>query len=61
MINLHYLPVHLQPFYKSFGFKKGSFPVSENYSKRAISLPIYPGLKEKEQKKIVKTLTKIIT
>ncbi len=60
MVNLHYLPIHLQPFYKNFGFKKGSFPVSEDYSKRAISLPIYPGLTEKDQKKIVKTLTKII-
>ena len=59
MINLHYLPVHLQPFYKKFGFKNGSFPVSENYAKQAISLPIYPGLTKVEQIKIVKILKKI--
>lgn len=61
MINLHYLPVHLQPFYKKFGFKSGSFPVSESYAKQAISLPIYPGLTKVEQIKIIKILKKIIS
>ena len=52
-VNLHYLPIHLQPFYRSLGFKKKQFPISEQYSESAISIPIYPNLKKKEQIKIV--------
>ena len=52
-VNLHYLPIHLQPFYRKFGFKKNQFPVSEEYSETAISIPIYPNLKKKEQIKII--------
>tara|TARA_B110000858_G_C17799339_1_gene474341 strand:- start:767 stop:1921 length:1155 start_codon:yes stop_codon:yes gene_type:complete len=60
-VNLHYLPVHLQPYYKSLGFKKGDFPISENYSLEAISLPLYYGLREDDQKKVVNQLKKIIS
>ena len=52
-VNLHYLPIHLQPFYRKFGFKKNQFPVAEEYSETAISIPIYPNLKKKEQIKII--------
>ena len=52
-VNLHYLPIHLQPFYRKFGFKKNQFPVAEEYGKTAISIPIYPNLKRKEQFKII--------
>ena len=52
-VNLHYLPIHLQPFYRKFGFKKNQFPVSEEYSETAISIPVYPNLKRKEQIKII--------
>ena len=52
-VNLHYLPIHLQPFYRKFGFKKKQFPIAEKYSETAISIPIYPNLKKKEQIKII--------
>lgn len=52
-VNLHYLPIHLQPFYRKFGFRKNQFPVSEEYSETAISIPVYPNLKRKEQIKII--------
>ena len=52
-VNLHYLPIHLQPFYRKFGFKKNEFPAAEEYSKTAISIPVYPDLKKKEQIKII--------
>ena len=52
-VNLHYLPIHLQPFYKKFGFKRNQFPVAEEYSETAISIPIYPNLKRREQTKII--------
>jgi len=52
-VNLHYLPIHLHPFYRKFGFKKNQFPISEEYSKTAVSIPIYPSLKKSEQIKII--------
>jgi len=51
-VNLHYIPVHLHPYYRKLGFKAGNFPESEKHAKTAISLPIYPNLKIKEVKKI---------
>ena len=53
LVNLHYLPIHLQPFYRKFGFRKKQFPVAEEYSRSAISIPIYPNLKKKDQIKII--------
>ena len=58
-INLHYLPLHLHPFFRSKGFKEGSYLVSEEYSKRAISLPIYPSLTFQNQNKIVNIINKV--
>lgn len=52
-VNIHYIPVHTQPHYQSLGFKEGDFPVSEAYYKKAISLPIHPGLSSKEQDYII--------
>jgi len=52
-VNVHYLPIHLQPFYRKFGFKKNQFPAAEKYSETAISIPIYPNLKKKDQIKII--------
>ena len=51
---VHYIPVHLQPFYRSkYGFSKGDFPVAENYYNQALSLPLYPSLTDSEQEKVV--------
>jgi UDP-4-amino-4,6-dideoxy-N-acetyl-beta-L-altrosamine transaminase len=56
-VNLHYIPVHMQPYYKAMGFNGGDFPTSENYYKEAISLPMYPDLSLDDQEKVVKVLT----
>lgn len=55
-VNLHYLPVHLHPYYKKLGFKKGEFVNSEKHAKSAISLPIFPKLSNKDIKKISKLI-----
>lgn len=55
-VNLHYIPVHTQPYYQSLGFLRGNFPRSEHYADHAISLPMYPGLTEEEQKYIINQL-----
>ena len=56
---VHYMPVHLQPFYKSLGFKEKDFPNAENFSKSILSIPLYPGLSKIDQKKICQILNLI--
>ena len=46
---IHYIPCHLMPYYREFGWKEGDFPHSENYYKHCISLPMYPTLTDTEQ------------
>ena len=55
-VQIHYTPVHLQPYYRDLGFKEGDFPEAESYAKSAISLPLYPGLKIKQIKYVVKKI-----
>ncbi|WP_424244267.1 UDP-4-amino-4 [Elusimicrobium posterum] len=58
-LQVHYIPVHTQPYYKKLGFKKGMFPRAEKYYSRCISLPVYPDLTDNDLKEIVKRLKKI--
>ena len=58
-INLHYLPIHLHPFFRLKGFKDRMYLVSEEYSKRAISLPIFPSLTFQNQNKVIKIIKKV--
>ncbi|MEH6518703.1 MAG: UDP-4-amino-4,6-dideoxy-N-acetyl-beta-L-altrosamine transaminase [Halioglobus sp.] len=55
-VNLHYIPVHLQPCYRERGFVSGDFPESERYYTSAISLPMYPVLDEVEQLEVMDVL-----
>ena len=55
-VNLHYIPVHTQPYYRQKGFSKGDFPVAESYYREAISLPLYPALDEQQQDVVVSAL-----
>ena len=55
-VNMHYLPVHLHPFYKRYHFKPGDFKNAENHALTAISLPIYPTLKVNDQLKVIKVI-----
>ena len=57
-MNIHYIPIYRQPYYKSLGFNKNRFPESEKYYKEAISIPIFPGLRENEQDKVVSLIKK---
>jgi len=58
-VNLHYIPVHTQPYYQKLGFSWGDFPNSEDYYKKAISLPIFPTLTENEQSYVIETVKKL--
>jgi dTDP-4-amino-4,6-dideoxygalactose transaminase len=57
-VNLHYIPVHTQPYYLKMGFKLGDFPESEQYYAEAMSLPMYAGLTDREQDQVVEALKK---
>ena len=57
-VNFHYIPVHLHPYYKNIGFKKGDYPVAENYYERAMSIPIFPSLSKENQNYIIECLNK---
>lgn len=60
-IQVHYVPLHLQPFYrKKFGYKIGDFPMAEKYYKRALTLPLFPKMTNTKVEKIIKIVKKII-
>ncbi|EJR4266027.1 UDP-4-amino-4,6-dideoxy-N-acetyl-beta-L-altrosamine transaminase [Vibrio vulnificus] len=59
-VNLHYIPVHTQPYYEKMGFREGDFPESEQYYREAISLPMFHAMTEKQQDEVVLALTNIL-
>ena len=60
-LQVHYVPIHLQPFYqKNYGFKRGNFPVAERFYTNEVSLPIYPNLKINDQKYVIDHIKKIL-
>ncbi|MCR5869250.1 UDP-4-amino-4,6-dideoxy-N-acetyl-beta-L-altrosamine transaminase [Aquincola sp. J276] len=54
--NVHYIPIHTQPFHAARGFRPGDFPAAERYYARALSLPLFPGMTEAEQDRVVDVL-----
>jgi UDP-4-amino-4,6-dideoxy-N-acetyl-beta-L-altrosamine transaminase len=59
-VNLHYIPVHRQPYYQLLGFKPGDYQEAERYYAEAISLPMYFGLTEDQQNKVIESIRKAI-
>jgi UDP-4-amino-4,6-dideoxy-N-acetyl-beta-L-altrosamine transaminase len=59
--NVHYIPIHTQPFYARLGFKRGDFPASEHYYSRAISIPLFPALTEGQQDQVARALSGILS
>jgi len=59
-VNLHYIPVHIQPYYARMGFKQGDFPVAESYYREAISLPMFHGMTLEQQDEVYKVLNHIL-
>jgi UDP-4-amino-4,6-dideoxy-N-acetyl-beta-L-altrosamine transaminase len=55
--NVHYIPIHLQPYYRRLGFEPGMFPAAERYYSRALSIPLYPALTDAQQDEVVAALT----
>ncbi|AMZ71996.1 MULTISPECIES: UDP-4-amino-4,6-dideoxy-N-acetyl-beta-L-altrosamine transaminase [Pseudomonas] len=59
-VNLHYIPVHLQPYYRDLGFAAGDFPQAERYYAEAISLPMFPTLSDEQQDYVVEQLREML-
>jgi UDP-4-amino-4,6-dideoxy-N-acetyl-beta-L-altrosamine transaminase len=59
-VNVHYTPVHLQPYYRALGFRAGMFPEAEAHGAAAITLPLHPRLKEQDQDRVVEALGDVL-
>ena len=59
-VNLHYIPIHTQPYFQNFGFKWGDFPNAECYYREAISIPIFPSMKPTEQAQVIDVLSRVL-
>jgi UDP-4-amino-4,6-dideoxy-N-acetyl-beta-L-altrosamine transaminase len=59
-VAVHYIPVHLQPYYRELGFRVGDFPHAEHYYQRALTLPLYPDLTPQQQMRVVEALAHAI-
>jgi dTDP-4-amino-4,6-dideoxygalactose transaminase len=52
-VNVHYIPIHTQPYYARLGFQRGEFPACERYYGRALSIPLFPALTDHQQRQVV--------
>lgn len=59
-LQVHYIPVHTQPFMKRFGFKSGDYPVAEKFFNMEVSLPIYYKINDNEIRYVIKNIKKLI-
>ncbi len=60
-LNVHYIPVHLHPYYRELGFKIGQFPESEKYYEQAVTLPLYFELTDDQQKTVIQAMQRCLT
>jgi len=59
-VNLHYIPVHTQPYYRQFGFKPGDYPEAEKYYAEALSIPMHPTLTDDDRAQVVDALREVL-
>lgn len=59
-VNVHYIPVHLQPYYREFGFAPGDFPEAERYYAQAVTLPLFSNFTDKDQTYVIETVRKLL-
>jgi UDP-4-amino-4,6-dideoxy-N-acetyl-beta-L-altrosamine transaminase len=59
-VNLHYIPVHTQPYYRALGFSSGQFPEAERYYAEAVTLPLFPAMTDADQERVVAALAELL-
>jgi dTDP-4-amino-4,6-dideoxygalactose transaminase len=60
-VQVHYIPVYFHPYYRRLGYKKGMCKKAEDYYRRAITLPIHPGMTDRDVHYVVRTLKESLT
>ena len=60
LTNVHYRPVHTQPYYQTLGFAPGDFPEAERYARDTLSLPLYPALTDAQQDHVAQALREVL-
>jgi len=55
-VQVHYVPIHLQPYYRRFGYKEGDFPQAETYYERTFSLPLFPAMTTSQINQVIKAV-----
>ena len=59
-VNVHYIPIHLHPYYQRLGFKQGDFPIAENFYNNALTLPLFPSLTDEQQNKVIDVFHEVL-
>jgi len=59
-VNVHYIPIHTQPYYLQFGFREGDFPNSESYYSRVISIPLFHTMTAEQQDEVLDVLKRVL-
>jgi len=59
-VNVHYIPIHLQPYYQNMGFKSGNFPNAEAFYLNALTIPLFPAMMADEQDKVIQALKEVL-
>lgn len=60
-VNVHYIPIHTQPYFAAMGFKHGDCPAAERFYQRALSLPLFPAMTDRQQDRVVAVLTEALS
>lgn len=60
-VNVHYIPIHTQPYFRQLGFQSGDFPNAENYYSRALSLPLFPTLTRQQQDDVIVAMKSVLS
>ena len=55
-VNVHYIPVHLQPYYQQLGFKPGDFPQAESFYSQILTIPLFPSMTQEQQDRVIREL-----
>jgi UDP-4-amino-4,6-dideoxy-N-acetyl-beta-L-altrosamine transaminase len=59
-VNVHYIPIHLHPYYQRMGFKQGDFPIAENFYNNVLTLPLFPSLSDEQQTSVIDVLHEVL-
>jgi dTDP-4-amino-4,6-dideoxygalactose transaminase len=60
-VHVHYIPVHLQPYYKDrFGYKRGDFPEAESYYDSALTIPLFPAMANEDYQRVIDSVLKTV-